>query len=180
VVSCSSVRCASSSNLLGHLLPLHKIGTPILAAAVFALAIGNERRGNCADVGSVPNIVFILADDLGWRDLSCTGSTFYRTPAIDRLATQGMRFTQAYAACNVCSPTRASITTGKYPARLHTTNFFGGNRRGKLLPPNYRQYLPSEEITIARPCASRATARRLPASGTWAAKARCRKTTAST
>jgi arylsulfatase A-like enzyme len=76
------------------------------------------------------NIVVILADDLGWRDLGCCGSTFYETPAIDRLASQGMRFTQAYAAANVCSPTRAALMTGCYPARLHTTNFFGGNRRG--------------------------------------------------
>jgi len=95
------------------------------------------------------NIVLILADDLGWSDLGCTGSTFYETPAIDRLASQGMRFTQAYAGANVCSPSRAAIMTGKYPARLHTTNFFGGNRRGKLLPPEYRQNLPAEEITIA-------------------------------
>src|SRR6185295_11982265 len=95
------------------------------------------------------NVVLILADDLGWSDLGCTGSTFYETPAIDRLASQGMRFTQAYSACNVCSPTRASIMTGKYPARLHTTNFFGGNRRGALLPPEYRQSLPAEETTLA-------------------------------
>ncbi len=96
------------------------------------------------------NVVLILADDLGWHDLGCTGSTFYETPAIDRLASQGMRFTTAYAACNVCSPTRASIMTGKYPARLHTTNFFGGERRGALLPPKYRQSLPLEETTLAK------------------------------
>jgi len=95
------------------------------------------------------NIVLILADDLGWRDLGCTGSAFYETPAIDRLAAQGMRFTQAYAGANVCSPSRSAIMTGKYPARLHTTNFFGGNRRGKLLPPEYQQKLPASEITIA-------------------------------
>jgi arylsulfatase A-like enzyme len=76
-----------------------------------------------------PNVVLILADDLGWSDLSCCGSTFYETPAIDRLAAQGMRFDQAYAAANVCSPTRASIMTGKYPARLHTTNFGSYYRR---------------------------------------------------
>src|ERR1041384_1123967 len=96
-----------------------------------------------------PNVVLILADDLGWRDLGCTGSSFYETPAADRLASQGMRFAQAYAASNVCSPSRASIMTGKYPARLHTTNFFGGNRRGALLPPEYRQSLPPEEISLA-------------------------------
>lgn len=103
----------------------------------------------CAFGADKPNVVLILADDLGWRDLGCTGSSFYETPAIDRLATQGMRFTQAYAAANVCSPSRAAILTGKYPARLHTTNFFGGNRRGKLLPPEYRQFLPTEEVTLA-------------------------------
>ncbi|HVE41700.1 MAG TPA: sulfatase [Planctomycetota bacterium] len=95
------------------------------------------------------NVVLILADDLGWRDVGCNGSTFYETPAIDRLASEGMRFTQAYSACNVCSPTRASIMTGKYPARLHTTNFFGGDRRGALLPPKYRQSLPTEDTTLA-------------------------------
>ena len=95
------------------------------------------------------NVVLLLADDLGWRDLGCTGSPFYETPSIDRLAVQGMRFTQNYAACNVCSPTRASIMTGKHPARLHTTNFFGGNRKGLLLPPEYRQSLPAEETTLA-------------------------------
>jgi arylsulfatase A-like enzyme len=95
------------------------------------------------------NVVVILADDLGWADLGCYGSTFYETPALDKLATQGMRFTQAYAAANICSPSRAALMTGKWPARLHTTNFFGGNRRGKLLPPEYRQSLPTEETTIA-------------------------------
>src|SRR4051812_27682032 len=66
-----------------------------------------------------PNVVLILADDLGWTDLSCYGSDFYQTPQIDRLAREGMKFTQAYSACTVCSPTRAAILTGKYPARLH-------------------------------------------------------------
>src|SRR5436190_21730677 len=111
------------------------------------------------------NVVLILADDLGWRDLGCTGSTFYETPAIDRLAAQGMKFTRAYSACNVCSPTRASIMTGKYPARLHTTNFFGGNRRGKLLPPVYRQSLPLEETTLAE--AFQQSGRRTAFAGKW-------------
>src|SRR4051812_5122869 len=75
---------------------------------------------------SRPNIVFILADDMGWRDLGCYGSSFYETPNLDRLSREGMRFTQAYAACNVCSPTRASILTGKYPARLHLTDWLPG------------------------------------------------------
>jgi arylsulfatase A-like enzyme len=111
------------------------------------------------------NVVMILADDLGWRDLGCTGSTFYETPALDRLRSQGMRFTQAYSACNVCSPTRASLMTGKYPARLHTTNFFGGDRRGKLLPPKYRQSLPTEETTLAE--AFKAAGYRTAFGGKW-------------
>src|SRR3954447_5434566 len=73
-----------------------------------------------------PNIVFILADDLGQRDLACYGSTFYETPHLDALAAAGVRFTNAYAACNVCSPTRAAILTGKYPARLHITDWIPG------------------------------------------------------
>ena len=65
-----------------------------------------------------PNILFILVDDLGWRDVGCYGSDFYETPNLDRLAGEGMRFTQAYASCPVCSPTRASIMSGKNPARV--------------------------------------------------------------
>ncbi len=91
----------------------------------------------------------ILADDLGWRDLGCYGSTFYETPNLDRLAAQGMRFTQAYAACPVCSPTRASIQTGKYPARLNLTDWIPGAIRGKLISPDYLHHLPLEEVTIA-------------------------------
>lgn len=97
-----------------------------------------------------PNVVIILADDLGWMDTDTYGSRFYRTPDITRLARRGMLFRNAYAANPLCSPTRASIMTGKYPARLHTTSFFGGNRRGKLLPPQYRQSLPPEEISLAK------------------------------
>jgi arylsulfatase A-like enzyme len=96
-----------------------------------------------------PNIVFVLADDLGWRDLGCYGSTFYETPNLDQLAAEGMRFTDAYATCCVCSPTRASIMSGKYPARLHLTDFIGGTRRGKLNPAPYIDHLPIEEFTLA-------------------------------
>jgi arylsulfatase A-like enzyme len=73
-----------------------------------------------------PNIVFILADDLGQRDLGCYGSTFYETKSIDALAKSALRFTDAYAACNVCSPTRAAIMTGKYPQRLGITDWLPG------------------------------------------------------
>jgi len=99
-----------------------------------------------------PNIIFILADDLGWADLGCYGSTYYETPHLDSLAKQGMRFTDAYAAGNVCSPTRASIVTGKYPARLHLTDWLSGrpNRTDqKLSRPDFQMFLPLEEVTLA-------------------------------
>ncbi|MFC1651372.1 sulfatase-like hydrolase/transferase, partial [Candidatus Latescibacterota bacterium] len=97
------------------------------------------------------NFVFILIDDLGWKDLGCYGSETYETPHIDRLAEQGMKFTDAYAACPVCSPTRASILTGKYPARLHLTDWIPGYDYPdtKLKRPEFMQYLALEEITIA-------------------------------
>ena len=97
------------------------------------------------------NIIFILIDDLGWRDLGCYGSTFYETPHIDRLAAQGMKFTDAYTACSVCSPTRASILTGQYPARLHLTDFLSGRppKNAKLQVPDWTPYLTRDTRTIA-------------------------------
>lgn len=99
-----------------------------------------------------PNIVFILVDDMGWPDTGCYGNTFHETPNIDRLASQGMRFTDAYAACPVCSPTRASILSGQYPARVGVTDFIPGHWRPyeKLrVPVNRTQYLPLEIVTLA-------------------------------
>jgi arylsulfatase A-like enzyme len=99
--------------------------------------------------GRQPNFVFFLIDDMGFKDIGCNGSTFYETPNIDKLAAGGMRFTDAYAACPVCSPTRASIMTGKYPARLNLTDYLVGRRRGKLIPAEYIHQMPLEEVTIA-------------------------------
>ncbi|CAN5156459.1 sulfatase [soil metagenome] len=76
-----------------------------------------------------PNLVIFLVDDLGWGDLGCYGAIFHETPNIDSLAGSGMRFTQAYAACTVCSPSRAAILTGRYPARLHLTDWIAGHQR---------------------------------------------------
>jgi arylsulfatase A len=98
------------------------------------------------------NFVFFLVDDMGWPDTGCYGNTFNESPNVDRLASQGMRFTDAYAACPVCSPTRASIMTGKYPAHLGITDFITGHWRPyeKLrVPINRTQYLPHEEVTFA-------------------------------
>ncbi|MFC1564998.1 sulfatase [candidate division KSB1 bacterium] len=128
---------------------------------------------NFIDCGSPaderPNVILINVDDLGWTDLSCYGSEYYETPNIDRLAAQGMRFTNAYASCAVCSPTRASIMTGRYPARIGVTDwihhldekgyesyeksenpveFVGNENRSLLCPPN-PYWMELEEITIA-------------------------------
>ena len=118
-------------------------------------------KGENADTAATPkrpNIVFILIDDLGWADLGCYGSTYHETPRIDALAATGMKFTDFYAVGPVCSPTRASIVSGQYPARLGLTNFISGKapkkpdkaRRGRKLtaPPNERQ-LPLEIVTFA-------------------------------
>lgn len=98
------------------------------------------------------NVVLILVDDLGWTDLGCFGSDFYRTPHIDRLAATGMKFRQGYSACTVCSPTRAAVMTGKYPARLHLTDWIHGHKRpnAKLKIPDWTEYLPTHEPTIAK------------------------------
>ncbi len=108
---------------------------------------------SAADAARPPNVVFFLADDLGWSDTTLYGTTsFYETPNIERLAKQGVRFSQAYAACHVCSPTRASILTGKYPARLHLTDWLPGRRDygfQRLKNARIHQRLPLEETTLA-------------------------------
>lgn len=103
-----------------------------------------------------PNFIFILVDDMGWADLGCYGSTFHETPNIDRLAGRSMRFTSAYAACPVCSPTRASIMTGKYPARTGVTDWIDGRQSysaglpcDKLLSREFELEMKLEELTIA-------------------------------
>jgi arylsulfatase A-like enzyme len=99
-----------------------------------------------------PNIILFLIDDLGWKDIGCQGSTYYRTPNIDRLASSGVRFTDAYAACAVCSPTRAAVLTGKYPARLLLTNWLPDGRwipNAKLREGRFLRGLPAEEFTLA-------------------------------
>jgi len=125
------------------------------AAACLVPSVGGRAIAMGADeeeqaIPSRPNVVFILADDLGWSQIGCYGSGFYQTPNIDRLAAQGMRFTDAYAACPVCSPTRASIMTGKYPARLHLTDFIAGGNfpHERLKQPDWQKFLPLEEVTL--------------------------------
>lgn len=102
-----------------------------------------------------PNIVFFVADDLGQRDLGCFGSTFYETPSLDQLASEGVRFENAYAACPVCSPTRASLITGRYPQRTGITDYIGAaqpanwKRNTPHLPAPYAEQLELNELTFA-------------------------------
>lgn len=128
-------------------MPIRRFLRCILVVLLFGTCLGvtptvmgNEGK---------PNVVFFLIDDMGWTDAGCFGSKFYETPNLDRLAKTSARFTNGYAACPVCSPTRISIMTGKYPARLDTTDYFTGGRKGKLLPAEYRNYMPLDEFTLA-------------------------------
>lgn len=131
-------------------------GTLFLSFPIATLSCNIKRKN--------PNIVLINVDDLGWTDLGCYGSKYYETPNIDQLATQGVRFTNAYAAAAVCSPTRASIMTGKYPARHGITDwiraeFQGGgtkninaytqNSSKKLVCPLNPFHMDLSEVTIA-------------------------------
>lgn len=106
----------------------------------------------CAQGLQRPNIIFVLTDDLGWTDLGCCGSQYYETPNLDRLAAHGMRFTNAYAACTVCSPSRACILTGQYPARLHVTDWIPGHARpfAKLNVPDWTMRLMPELPNLAK------------------------------
>jgi len=123
--------------------------------AILCYGCSESGKGKQSD-SLPPNFIFILVDDLGWTDLECYGSTFYETPNIDRLAGEGIRFTNAYAACPVCSPTRASIMTGKYPARINLTDWIPGRQFytgpqpcDQLIPKDFELEMKLEEITIA-------------------------------
>lgn len=126
--------------------PCHLAIVALLAAAGLLVP-----TAHAADAPARPNVIVILVDDMGWTDLGCYGSDLFQTPNIDRLAKDGVRFTNAYSACTVCSPTRAAMMTGKYPARLHVTDWIPGHVRqdAKLLVPEWTQYLPREEVTLA-------------------------------
>lgn len=130
-----------------------KFNKILISGLVFSIVFFQVEIGFSAEKNiEKPNIVFILCDDMGWKDLGCYGNRFTETPNIDKLAQSGIRFTQAYAACPVCSPTRASILTGKYPARLQFTNYIKGERIDKnspVLPAKWRPWLEAQEITVA-------------------------------
>jgi len=119
---------------------LHRIATLILIACTATLSILPAKPASCADNRSVPNIILILADDLGWAELGCYGNTFNETPNLDRLAREGLRFTHAYAAAPVCSPFRASLMSGQWPARVGITDY---------LRPDDPKHLGPEHATVA-------------------------------
>ena len=136
-------------------LPIQGLKKFIIPVALTGLTLFHGCSGDGPEPVK-PNIIFILVDDLGWTDLGCYGSTFYETPHIDRLAERSMRFTNAYAACPVCSPTRASIMTGKYPARTGITDWIAGRQAyagpqpcDRLLPRSFELEMKLEEVTIA-------------------------------
>jgi arylsulfatase A-like enzyme len=128
----------------------------LLFVSIVAPAFAQESKPEKADGKSPPmNVVFILVDDLGKHDLSVEGSTFYETPNIDNLARRSMRFHQGYACCQVCSPSRASIMLGQFPARHGITDWIGAavgkawNRDDRLLPADYVKQLPLAQTTMA-------------------------------
>jgi len=129
-----------------------RLATVLRCAALALLVWMLSASGAEVRPATKPNILFILIDDMGWADGGCFGSKYYRTPNLDTLAAAGMRFTQAYAACAVCSPTRAAIMTGKYPARLHLTDWIPGEEapeNGRFRLPDWQKHLPLEETTLA-------------------------------
>ncbi|HEY5687063.1 MAG TPA: sulfatase [Yeosuana sp.] len=129
-----------------------------LISAIFLVSCGSGDKIEKNEIPLKPNILFILVDDYGINDLSSSGSTFYETPNIDKLATNGAVFTQGYACSRVCSPSRASIMTGKFAARHGITDWIGEkagsdwrsmNRQDKLLPADYIRNLPAQDVTLA-------------------------------
>ncbi|MEQ8789602.1 MAG: sulfatase [Pirellulaceae bacterium] len=125
----------------------------LAVVAVFVWVGGfAARQADAAPPEQPPNVVFFLVDDLGWTDLGCYGSDFYRTPNIDKLAADGMKFTQNYSACNACSPTRGALMTGMYPARTHLTDWIPGWAKQygdfQLLPPPWTRHLEQKYTTL--------------------------------
>jgi len=126
----------------------------VLLAGLVAAALAPTARCQSNAPADKPNFVFFLVDDLGWADLGCTGSTFYETPNIDALCASGMKFTDGYAACPVCSPTRASIMTGRHPVRVDVTDWIPGRDASRVKDAKFEQVedrdnLALDEVTIA-------------------------------
>lgn len=118
------------------------ISLPLVAVLLFSASVSAE--------STKPNFVFLLVDDLGWGDFGCYGAEFYETPNIDKLAGDGMLFTNSYAACTVCSPSRAAILSGCYPARLHLTDWIAGHDHphAKLAVPDWNMRISHERVLL--------------------------------
>ena len=133
---------------------MHDIKITILFASLVAWATISSGQ-DAVERRSPPNVVLIMADDLGWKDLHCYGNENLDTPHLDQLARQGLLFTDAYAAAPVCTPTRAALMTGESPARLNITNHAGGHPESfrkpgtDLVTPTWLRYLPLERVTLA-------------------------------
>ena len=121
----------------------------LMVASAFLLLA--SCAGGPEEASRPPNFIVLLIDDWGWTDAGCQGSDLYRTPNIDRLAQDGMRFTHGYSACTVCSPTRAALMTGKYPARTHVTDFIRGHPfpHEKLRSPDWTMKIEQRHTTLA-------------------------------
>ena len=135
---------------------MKKLGLLIASIALFFSCSETSQESQNIE-SSKPNIVFILVDDMGYHDLGCTGSAYYETPNIDQLASESMQFTQGYATCQVCSPSRVSIMTGQYPARHGVTDYIGApegedwrkrNRFTKHLPASYVWQMNLETVNM--------------------------------
>lgn len=129
---------------------LQRIFCRVTIVIVICLSLAETSKGMAPE--RPLNVVFFLVDDLGWTDLGCYGSDFYQTPNIDRLAAEGMKFTQNYSACNACSPTRGALMTGMYPARTHLTDWIPGwgkqYSQFALLPPKWKQHLEQKHTSL--------------------------------
>jgi arylsulfatase A-like enzyme len=153
-LNCSSFISVKSSMEIFGFKSIYKLG--ILLTLAFGNFYGQTPK-KTPILERKPNVVFILVDDLGLKDLSCLGSKFYETPNVDRIANEGTVFTEGYAACAVCSPSRASIMTGKFTARHGITDWIGAKsgadwrtekRNNKLLPANYNHILSKEDMVL--------------------------------
>ena len=159
--------------------------TPATAVALVAASLTVAPTGTSRAFGAVPdrpNVIFLLLDDMGYADTGAYGNRYHRTPNIDRVAAEGVRFTDAYAAAPNCSPTRASILTGRWPARSMVTQYLPGNvlPHAKLLQAQLPLGLPLEETVLAQTLSDADTQRHALASGTWARERTARNPAAST
>jgi arylsulfatase A-like enzyme len=129
-------------------------GEKLIAAGLMlicgVLTVAQAAGAGGPDDQRLPNILFILVDDMGWRDLACYGHQIHETPNIDQLAADGMRFTNAYAACPICAPSRATIMTGKFPSNTGFVDNYASELSGKVLQRSKdRQFLDLKEFTLA-------------------------------